>query len=239
MMIRRIAILALGIACALGMHHFARAQDGAYMPFSWVEGDVALAYPADWTAPISARTETGEALTLMPVDAGSTAQITVEIVQSPMTRPCDLLVGRLGAEGVTAGTPTNTRLGGLAAIEVRGGTSKTGIGRGTVRADGSVLLVYGSADAAAGDALLLTFDDVAESLAPGARQMPIIPGGDGATFERLGSERLELGAAVLGSLQPGAAAQTWTYAGTAGEEISVFATDINRLEEINLRLRMT
>jgi len=235
---RHIATRILVVACALGMMDFARAQVGAYMPFSWTEGDVALAYPADWPAPILTTMEMGAVVQLQPASENADLQISLEIIETPVGRLFDLLYERMGRAGVTVSVPINTTLMGLAATEVRGEASKIGIGRGTLRADGNALLIYGSADASARDALLAIFEDVAGSLTPGARQMPIIPGGDGANFERIGNEQLASGVAALGSLETGAAAQSWTYAGTAGEEISVFATDINRLESLNLRLRM-
>ncbi|MCL4247783.1 MAG: hypothetical protein KJ065_06520 [Anaerolineae bacterium] len=233
---RQIGILILGVVFVLGIQAV-RAQDTDLIPFSWTKGDAAFAYPADWAAPISSDTDTGAILMLMPQADGSDAHVAIETVLAPAARPFDLLAARLSAVGVTASAPTNTTLGGLAAIEVRS-SAGDGIGRATVRADGSVLLIYGSTDAPTGDAMQLAFEQIAASLALGARQMPTVPDGDGATFTRMGSERLEAGTAALGSLQPGAAAQTWTYAGATGEEISVFSTDINRLETLNVRLRL-
>ncbi|MCA9906653.1 MAG: hypothetical protein KC547_22515, partial [Anaerolineae bacterium] len=233
---RHIGTFILGVVCVLGLQ-IARAQNTDLIPFSWADGDTSFAYPADWTAPNSTDTDTGALLMLVPLSASSDMYIAIETILAPAARPFDLLAARLSAAGVTANAPTNTTLGGLAAIEVRG-SSGNGIGQATVRADGSVLLIYGYSEAAAGDALLLAFEQVAASLVPGAQQMPIIPDSDGSAFTRMGSERLEAGVTALGNVQPGAAAQTWTYAGATGEEISIFATDINRLETLNLRLRL-
>ncbi|MCC6616689.1 MAG: PPC domain-containing protein [Anaerolineae bacterium] len=239
MMKCRITALILTLACALGMMNFARAQADSYTPFSWMEGDIALAYPADWPAPIRTTMEMGAVVQLQPAGENANLQISLEIIETPVGRLFDLLYERMRRAGVTVSVPVNSTLMGLAATEVRGEASTIGIGRGTLRADGNALLIYGSADAAASDALAAIFEDVAGSLTSGARQMPLIPGGDGVRFDRIGGERLELNRTALGSLETSTAAQSWTYAGMAGEEISVFTTDINRLESLNLRLRMT
>ncbi|MCA9911623.1 MAG: hypothetical protein KC519_23370, partial [Anaerolineae bacterium] len=81
---RRITALILTLACALGMMNFARAQADVYAPFSWMEGDIALAYPADWPAPIGTTTEMGAVLQLQPPSENTDLQISIEIVETPV-----------------------------------------------------------------------------------------------------------------------------------------------------------
>jgi hypothetical protein len=237
----RAAYLSTLVLCALGLViGTVSAQADASVPFLWEEGELALAYPAVWDVPVSERTAVGARLVMTASSAAPAPTIVVERVFPPIIRPFDLLAGRLAAEGVRVGAPSQSVLAGLAAVEVLSAEmgQNAGIGRGTILVDGSALIVYGYAANTESAELRFHYDGVVESLVLGAWQMPRIPR-EGGYYARAGSERLSLEQAGLGRLDLTTESQMWSYAGVEGEMISVFASDINRLETFNLRLRIT
>lgn len=234
-----IAILMLAL---LPMTSVVWAQAETATPYVWEAGTLALAYPADWAAPISEIDEAGARLTLITSpDMPNAASIIVEVLPAPAGRAYDLIVAHLQTAGVAVTTFAETTLADLGAIEVNGASadgSRVGIGRGTMRADGSLVLVVGSAPSEQSNMLMAGFDAVVTSMVFGARQIPRIPDGEGTYFPRIGGESLALETPALGRLDVDIRTQSWRYAGEAGEEVSFFATDINRLETLNLRLRL-
>ncbi len=69
-----------------------------------------------------------------------------------------------------------------------------------------------------------------------ARSTHVVP-------DRSGNEALALGVPVQGTLSETASQQTWTYAGTAGETVTISAVDLSRTDEyavgLDMALRLT
>ena len=211
------------------------------IPYTWEDGNIALAYPHDWFLAASTLDEDGARLTLSMNSDEDGAQLIVEYIRIPSTRVFDLIAARLGVTGITASPPVEVSFVDRVAVETRGQNdidTRAGIGRGTTLDNGSALILYGTAPVAESNSLLLAYDIVTQSMVLGATQLPRIPNGGGAIYPRLGNEALEYEQSTLGSLSIETPSQTWTFSGTAGELISIFATDINRIETLNLRLRL-
>ncbi|MDX2139809.1 MAG: PPC domain-containing protein [Chloroflexota bacterium] len=227
-------------ACLLFVLATVHAQDNQTIAYSWRDGNVAFAYPAAWSMPVSETTPTGARLLLHESAAASDGiVIEIEFVNPPSARPFDLMAERLASFGLRAAPPFEAPLAGITALETTGADAngeQTGIARGTFVADERVLLVVAAAPAARGTELLAHFDTVANSLVASATQMPLQP--DGTLYTRMGSERLMHDVAGYGSFTLDTAAQMWTFDGAAGDMISLYATDINRSETLNLRLRL-
>jgi hypothetical protein len=202
--------------------------------FSWQAGDLAFAYPAGWSAPM------GEGTTLILVDpAHEDTTLTIERITTPDRRVFDLMAAALEDADVTVGAPTNATLASIPALEVHernANSAVVGIGRGTNLDDGSALLIWGTAPREHGNALLLAFDQIANSLVLGAQTMPLLP--DGRSYARIGETELQAEQPALGSLTFDAPSQIWTYTGSVGETISIYALDINRTETLNVRIRL-
>lgn len=206
--------------------------------FSWQAGDLAFAYPAGWSAPTDASEDDNLRLTLFdPAHEGAT--LTIERAATPNRRVFDLMAAALTEADVSVGAPTTTTLANIPALEVHERSPESaivGIGRGTNLTDGSALFIWGAAPRDYGNALLLAFDQLANSLVLGARQMPLFP--DGTPYARIGEALLQADLPALGSLTFDAPSQIWAYSGTVGETISIYALDINRTEALNLRIRL-
>jgi hypothetical protein len=226
-----ICILLLG-----GGGRIAAQSEG--VAYSWEAGDLAFAYPSGWSAPVDE--SAGNNLRIRLVDSAQEAAIlTIERIAIPDRRVFDLMAAALAEADVSVGAPTTTTLAKIPALEVRERSPESavvGIGRGTNLADGSALFIWGAAPRDHGNALLLAFDQIANSLVLGARQMPLFP--DGTPYARIGDALLQADLPALGSLTFDAPAQIWAYAGTVGETISIYALDVNRTEALNLRLRL-
>jgi hypothetical protein len=230
----------LGVLFIALLPLLAYAQSDA-IPYRWDDGDAALAYPADWLAPVSEINDAAAILTLAASDAEESVTITIERIPLPPTRVFDIMAARLAEAGISVAPPTETQLVDIVALETRGqnnANTRAGIARGTTLDDGSALIVIGVASVDQSNTLLVAYDIITQSLVRGATQLPRIPNGDGSIYARLGSETLTYEQSALGSLSLDAPSQVWTFEGAAGEVVSIFATDINRTETINLRLSL-
>jgi hypothetical protein len=215
----------------------AHGQDEA-VAYSWQAGDLSFTYPSTWAAPTEIIRADTTQLTLTDTTHEDT-QLTIERIVTPTTRVFDLMATALAEQNVSVGAPTTLVLAGIPALEVHERSpesGRVGIGRGTTLADGSALLVYGSAPRDHGNSLLLAFDQIVNSLVLGAYQMPQLT--DGSTVSRIGDEILLPDVPALGSLTFALPAQLWSFQGESGETISLYALDINRTEALNVRIRL-
>lgn len=210
----------------------------AGIAYSWQAGALAFAYPATWELPLETTTSGGVRLELTDPSHPDTF-VVIETIALPERRVFDLMAARLADAGVSVGAPTNTTLAGIVALEVHERdpqSARVGIGTGTNRSDGSALLIWGTAPREHGNALLVAFDQIVDSLVEGTWQMPRLP--DGSPYTRIGEEQLQPGVPAYGIITPENRAQRWSYAGTGGDMISLYAVDINRTQTLNLRLRL-
>jgi hypothetical protein len=216
------------------------AQSDA-IPYLWQEGDLALAYPAGWNEPISTTVESGALLTILHSTASAqTTRLAIERLPPTSGRPLDLLNTRLNAVEIIVSQPLQTTLIGLTAFELSGqnvGNTIAGIGRAAMLNNGDTLLVWGTAVIADSSALLEGFATLTASLVIGATQMPLIPDGSGASFSQIG-HILTFEQPSFGAFADIDTPQRWSFEGLAGEIVSIFATDINRTERLNVRVRL-
>ncbi len=211
---------------------------GSGIAYSWEAGNIAFAYPDAWSSPNETESADRIRVTILDTLHEGTA-LHIDRLAVPDMRVFDLMAAALTDAGVSIGAPTNSLLASIPALEVHARSPESavvGIGRGTTLPDGSALLIWGAAPREHGNALLLAFDQVANSLVLGAWQMPLLP--DGSRYTRIGAETLQLDTPALGSLTFDVDTQLWAYAGRGGETISLYALDINRSEALNLRMRL-
>jgi DNA-binding beta-propeller fold protein YncE len=163
----------------------ALAQGGGLLPYAWEAGDLALAYPAGWDAPL-------------PVDAGG--QLTLYLAQilaaSPETRPPGIpfvtltlvpddggdlnttLTAALGAMSIPPGETRSSTLLGADSVRMTGSSPDGqfyGLAAAAPLPGGQTLVVSGRALFSQRDLFTGTFDAILNSLVLGAEAIPVTP----------------------------------------------------------------
>lgn len=180
---RRCAILILTLFVFVP----AAAQSGGYTPYAWAEGDLALAYPSGWDAPVTSEQNGLPAL-----------QLAQTLAAAPDTRPpgipfimmtfflndnpeADLAVPLQAVfqqMGVTSGVGAPGVLLGFDAVTAQSTSADEtlfGLGRAARLPDGRVLVIAGRSLAVQQEAFAQTFNTVADSLVQGADSEPVMP----------------------------------------------------------------
>lgn len=177
-------LLRIGLLAILVTTVPAFAQTGSTTPYAWEAGDLALAYPIGWDAPISAEEDGRLQLTLAQTLADSpdirpqgVPFIVIGIVSSA-SDPLALLQTEIEALTLTAGSPSQFNLLGEDSVRIEGVSADGllyGIGVAVPLSDEQVLIVAGRALAAQQDSFALLFDEVVNSVTLGAGSTPRAP----------------------------------------------------------------
>lgn len=163
------------------------AQSSGYTAYRWTEGDLALAYPSGWDAPVTSEQNGLPAL-----------QIAQALANAPDTRPPGIpfitasfflsdspdsdvalpLQSVLQAMNIVPGDSVSGVLLGFDAVAAQGfsdDTSLFGLGRAARLADGRILVIAGRATAAQQETFAQALNTVADSLVQGAESEPVMP----------------------------------------------------------------
>lgn len=165
----------------------AAAQSGGYTPYAWVEGDLALAYPAGWDVPVAGEENGLPALHLAQALAAAPETrppgipyitLTFFLNDNPETDPSVPLQAVLQAMGIAPGVGAPGVLLGFDAATLQGVSADEvlfGLGRAVWLTDNRILVIAGRSLAAQHETFTDLFNTVADSVVSGALSEPVLP----------------------------------------------------------------
>lgn len=181
---RRLGMFGLILGWLLLVTFWVSAQGTNYTPYTWVEGELALVYPAEWEDPVPSTADGTQILNMaqaFAADPIATRPPGIPFLVLSLHETGDgsqLIASDFQQMGMPPmDTVTTTWLGTAAVMTT--GTSDDGtlfgIGQAVTLPDGRVLVVSGRVLVEQRDSFRQTFDAVANSVVLGADAVPELP----------------------------------------------------------------
>ncbi|MBC7812679.1 MAG: hypothetical protein H7175_16100, partial [Burkholderiales bacterium] len=162
-------------------------RQGLAIPYAWGAGDLALAYPAAWEAPVPAEDEQRVVLRMAQTQVNDPQTrspgipfitLTIVATDNPDADLSPFLDATLDGIGIVPDERDTVVVAGSGAIEASGSSADSslfGIGRAAHLPNNRAIIISGRALTATQDPFLLTFDAVSNSIVLGASSTPPTP----------------------------------------------------------------